>query len=78
MAANDAATERINRKELPPDVTKWLPGAGLVAQGLQSFRVGGLRLPSITEQLRLPAFEHSGAQVVRAAANTENDGLGRV
>jgi hypothetical protein len=51
------ATERINRKKLP-DGTKWLPGAELVAQGLQSFNVGGLRLPSITEQLRLPAFEH--------------------
>jgi hypothetical protein len=32
-------------------------GAELVARRMQGFSAG-LRLPSITEQLRLPAFEH--------------------
>jgi hypothetical protein len=48
--------ERINRKGLP-DGAKWLPGAELVARGMQGFSAGGLRLPSVVEQLRLPAFE---------------------
>jgi len=36
------------------------PGAELVARGMQGFDAGGLRLPSVVEQLRLPAFKHSG------------------
>jgi hypothetical protein len=53
IAANNAVIERINRKGLP-DGAKWLPGAELVARGMRGFSAGGLRLPSIVEQLRLP------------------------
>jgi hypothetical protein len=50
--------DRLNKKGLPANET-WLPNAELVARGMQGFNSGGLRLPSIVEQLRLPAFEPS-------------------
>ena len=58
IAANNAVIERINEKGLP-DGAKRVPCAELVARGIESFSAGGLRLPSIVEQLRLPAFAPS-------------------
>jgi hypothetical protein len=58
IGANNEQIDRINKKGLP-DGAKWLAGAELVARGMQGFSAGGLRLPSVVEQLRLPAFEPS-------------------
>jgi hypothetical protein len=58
IAANNVAIDRINKKGLP-DGAKWVASAELVARGMLGFNSGGLRLPSIVEQLRLPAFEPS-------------------
>jgi len=58
IAANNAAIEWINRKGLP-DEAEWVSSAELGARGMEGFSVGGLRLPSVVEQLRLVEFEPS-------------------
>jgi hypothetical protein len=58
IAANNAVIDRINKKELP-DGAEWVASAELVARGIESFSAGGLRLPSVVEQLRLPEFAPS-------------------
>jgi hypothetical protein len=59
IAANNAVIERINNKKGLPDGAEWVASAELVARGMEGFSAGGLRLPSIVEQLRLPEFEPS-------------------
>jgi hypothetical protein len=58
IAAHNAAIDRINKKGLP-DGAEWVASAELVARGIESFSAGGLQLPSVVEQLRLPEFEPS-------------------
>jgi hypothetical protein len=66
IAANNAVIERINRKGLP-DGAKWLPGAELVARGMQGFSAGG---PPAAEHRRAVAaagIRAFGAEAVRVA-----------
>jgi hypothetical protein len=58
IVANNVAIERINKKGLS-DGAEWVSCAELVAREMDGFSAGGLRLPSVVEQLRLPAFEQS-------------------
>jgi hypothetical protein len=58
IAANNTVIERINKKGLP-DGAEWVASAELVARGMDGFSAGGLPLPSIVAQLRLPEFEPS-------------------
>jgi hypothetical protein len=59
IAANDALIERVNRKSLP-DRADRLQSAEAMARGVRGFVSGGVHIPRITEQLRLPSFQYSG------------------
>ena len=62
IAANNMAIDRINNKSRP-DGVEWISCAELVARGMDGFSSGGLQLPSIVRQLRLPEYEPSVAKL---------------
>jgi hypothetical protein len=57
IAANDRMIEYINNHALPREAARLLV-AELAARGIGGFMIKGASVPRITEELRLPAFEH--------------------
>jgi len=58
VAVNDAAIERVNQKL--PDGATWMASAELIARDLESFFDGPSNIPSISQHMRLPAFQYAG------------------
>jgi hypothetical protein len=61
IAANDREIEYVNNHARPSGAARLLV-AELIARGLEGFVKNAVRTPRITEELRLPAFEHSAHQ----------------
>jgi hypothetical protein len=61
IVANDREIEYINNHSLPRNGKRLLV-AELIARGMEGFVKNSMQTPRITEELRLPAFEHSAHQ----------------